>query len=330
MGVPVVQIDDWIRSEECCRVLRDRRAIGEAAAGHFAARGFRNVAYLHSESYGQSPLKLIGDSFVARAGDLGAKADLIAVQRPGQVIPWNRVATLAKRFGREIAGLKRPLGIFTYNDVMAVRICQYCEVIGLSVPEEVAVLGQNNNAHICDIAPVPLSSVDSNFFGQGRAAAELLERLMDGEPAPAEPILIAPKGIVTRQSIDVLALPDVDTARALRYMWEHVAEPLSVADIADAVGVSRRKLERHFRTHLRRSVNEELIRKRLERARELLAATDIRVKVIAERIGFTTEKHFFKVFRKVMGTSPRQYRLAHAAKGREANGAGTDDRQSSS
>jgi len=318
LGVPVVQINDWIRLEGCCYVIQDRRAIGEAAARHFATRGFRNLAYLHSEGYEQSPYRLISDSFVACTRGLGAKVDLIAVQHPGQVVPWNRFATLAKRFAKEIARLERPLGIFTYNDVMAVRICQFCRDIGLSVPEEVAILGHNNHAHICDIAPTPLSSVDPNFFGQGITAARLLDRLMDGGTPPDEPILIPPTGVVTRQSTDVLALPDVETARALRYMWEHLAEPLSVADIAEASGVSRRKLERHFRAHLGRSVNEELTRKRIERCCELLIATKASVKTIAEQIGYASENHFFKVFREAMGTTPRKYRLAQAAKGREA------------
>ena len=327
MGVPVVQINDWTRLAGCSYVVQDRRAIGEAAARHFTTRGFRNLAYLHSESYTQLPGRLIGDSFVEHGRHLGAKVDLISVQRPGNVVSWNRVATLAKRFAKAIARLQRPLGIFTYNDVMAVRICQFCKNIGLSVPEEIAVLGHNNHAHICDIAPTPLSSVDPNFFDQGQTAAGLLDRLMDGKPPPAEPILISPAGIVTRQSTDVLALPDVETARALRYMWEHLSEPLSVADVADAVAVSRRKLERHFRAHLGRSVNEELTRKRIERCCELLVATRDSVKAIGEQIGYSSKNHFFKVFREAMGTTPRKYRLTYRAKIGQGGDADSDHRR---
>ena len=116
----------------------------------------------------------------------------------------------------------------------------------------------------------------------------------------------------------MLALPDAETASALRYIWEHLAEPLNVAGIAEAVGLSRRKLERHFRQHLRRSVNEELMRKRIERACELLTSTKATGRDIAEQVGFTTEKYFYVMFRKLMGTTPRQYRLAHRATGGEA------------
>jgi LacI family transcriptional regulator len=323
LGVPVVQIDDHVLAQKCCCVIQDRRAIGRAAAEHFADRGFRNMAYLHSEDYEHSTDELIGQSFVERARGLGARADLIAVQQQGRTVPWERAKTLAERFRKEISRLQLPLGIFTYHDAMAVRICGFCDAVGLRVPEQVAVLGRGNDLYQCDFAPTPLSSVDPNYFTQGRAAAEPLDSLMDGEPAPKEPILIPPAGVVTRQSTDVLALPDLDTARALRYIWEHFSEPLQVSDIADAIAVSRRKLERHFQSYLHRGVNEELVRKRLERACELLAATRTRVKVISEQVGFTTEKHFFKAFRKVMGTSPRQYRLAQTARPREAENDGT-------
>ena len=316
-GVPLVQLGP--RPEpRCCRVVQDQRAGGEAAAEHFAERGFRNMAYLHSEEFADSPTRPMAMSFVARARRLGARADLIAVQRPGSIVGWHNIEALAKRFAREISRLELPLGIFTYNDTMAIRICEFCDAIGLRVPEQVAVLGRGNETFRCDFAPTPLSSVDLNGFVQGRTAAELLERLMDGEPAPKEPILIAPAGVVTRHSTDVLAVPDIDTAKALRYMWEHLAEPLSVTDIAEAVGVSRRKLDRHFRTHLHRTVNAELTRKRIERCCELLIGTGTSVRAITEQVGFTSENYLFKVFRAAMGTTPKQYRLAHRAKSGEA------------
>ncbi len=312
-GVPLVQLRD-ITPQRCC-VVQDQEATGRAAAEHFAERGFRNMAFLHSEDYEHCQFKPIGQSFVERARELGARADLISVQRPGRVLPWTRFGTLAKRFAKEVSRLHLPLGIFTFHDLMALRICQFCEAFGLSVPEQVGVLGIGNDPYKCDYAPTPLSSVDPNFYRQGQVAAERLERLMDGEPAPAEPILIPPTGVAGRQSTDVLALPDVETARALRYMWEHLAEPLSVGGVADAVAISRRKLERHFRKYLGRSVTEELTRKRIERSCELLKGTDLTGRDIARQIGFDTQTYFGRVFRKAMGMTPGQYRLAHIAGG---------------
>lgn len=313
LGLPAVQADKFINARGCCLALQDLRSSGRAAAEHFVERCFQTVAYLHSEEYDHSLHKPLGESFVGHAHELGATAERIAVQSLPRIIGWDRTRVLAKRFAKAISRLPLPLGVFTYNDVMAIRICHFCEALGLRVPEQVAVLGYGNDLQQCDFAPIPLSSVDPNHFGHGRAAAELLARLMDGEAPPAEPVLTSTAGVVTRQSTDVLAVPDIHTARALRYIWEHMSEPLGVNDIASAVAISRRKLERHFQKYLHRGVGEELVRKRLERACELLVATGTRVKVISEQVGFSTEKHFFKAFRKAMGTSPKQYRLTHAA-----------------
>jgi len=327
LGVPVVQMQDYHVSKKCCCVVQDSRAIGQAAAEHFAARGFKNMAYLHSEIYEHSPDKLTGQSFLQRARSLGAKADAFAIQQRGQFIPWTRFNKVAQRFREEISKLQLPLGLFTYNDIMAGRICHFCAAIGLSVPEQVAVLGVGNDPTRCQCSSVPLSSVDPNFITQGRAAAELLDRLMDGQPRPKEPILIAPEGIVTRQSTDILALPDLETARALRYMWEHYAEGPRVSRIAAATGVSRRKLERHFRAHLHRSVNEELNRKRIEQCCELLIATKLTIEDVSRQVGFNTPKYFYKVFLKATGTTPRKYRLAQISKLREAENAQAEDHQ---
>jgi LacI family transcriptional regulator len=327
LGVPVVQMQDYHVSKQCCCVVQDRRAIGQAAAEHFAARGFKNMAYLHSEIYKRSPDRLTGQSFLKRARSLGAKADAFAIQQRGQLIPWTLFDKVAERFREEISKLQLPLGLFTYNDIMAGRICHFCAAIGLSVPEQVAVLGVGNDPTRCQCSSVPLSSVDPNFIAQGQAAAELLDRLMDGQPPPKEPILIAPAGIATRQSTDILALPDLETARALRYMWEHHAESPRVSRIAAATGVSRRKLERHFRTHLHRGVAEELNRKRIERCCELLTATKASIKVVSQQVGFNTPKYFYKVFRKATGTTPKQYRLAQISKLREAEKAQAENQQ---
>jgi len=233
-------------------------------------------------------------------------------------VPWTRVDVFARRLRKELERLQLPVGIFAFHDTMATRICHFCAAAGLRVPEQVAVLGMGNDPLICDCASVPLSSVDSNRFAQGRIAAELLDRLMDGEAVPAELVVAPSGGVVTRKSTDVLAVPDVDTARALRYLWEHLAEPLSVGKVAEAVGVSRRTLDRAFRTHLGRSVTDELNRKRIERCCELLIGTRQSVVSIARQIGFRTEPYLFRVFRKQMGMTPRQYRLAHIASLREA------------
>jgi LacI family transcriptional regulator len=327
LGAPAVHIQSQDVPIRCPIIAKDYVAIGRVAAEHFAERGFRRVAYLRSERWGSSVAKRICESFIDHARRLKMNAHVFALQDPAEIFYWARVSVFAKRLKKELAGIELPLGIFAYHDLMASRLCYFCKAAGLRVPEQVAVLGQDNQRIHCDCAMVPLSSVDTNEYEHGRAAAELLEKLMDGEKAPAKPILVPPTGVVTRMSTDVLAVPDLDTARAIRYIWEHLAEPLTVARVAEAVGVSRRTLDRNFRLHLGKSVNEELNRKRVERACKLLTGTQESAMSIARQVGFRNEPYMFHVFRKQMGTTPRQYRLTSRAKSAEAKDAQADNRQ---
>jgi len=284
------------------------------------------MAYVRSEPWRSQPNHLICESFLEHARALGATAHAFELQRLGRPVPWTRADVFARRLRKELEHFQLPVGIFAFHDIMATRICHFCAAAGLSVPEQVAVLGMGNDPLTCDCASVPLSSVDSNRFEQGRIAAELLDRRMDGEAVPAEFVLAPSGSVVARKSTDVLAVPDLDTARALRCLWEDLAEPLSVGKVAEAVGVSRRTLDRAFRTHLDRSVTHELNRKRIERCCELLTGTRQSVISIARQVGFRTEPYLFRVFRKQMGMTPKQYRLTHAAKGREGEEAETSGR----
>ena len=316
LGVPTVQIDDQIPRDGWPCVLKGGTAGGRMAAEHFLTRGFENLAYLRSggRQWGSEQIRLECESFLAHATRAGATAKVISVQHIKNPTPWHQSDTLTKRFRKAISGLELPLGIFTYHDVMGVRICHYCQALGLSVPEQVAVLGSGNRVLNCDCASVPLSSLDPDVFGQGAAACELLDRMMGGQPAPKRPVMIPPKAVVTRQSTDVLAVPDLDVARALRYIWAHYDKGLTVPGVADAVGIGRRRLERSFRTLLHRTVNQEVTRKRIERCCELLASTTMPVSDIAEELGGLSESYLFRLFKKATGMTPRQYRLAEGSR----------------
>jgi LacI family transcriptional regulator len=134
---------------------------------------------------------------------------------------------------------------------------------------------------------------------------------MDGEPPPREPIIIPPRGVVTRQSTDILAVPHVPTARALRFIWEHYRERIHAPDVAAAAGLSRRGLDHAFRQHLHRSVTEELTRRRVEHAKDLLENTDLKAYEVAEQSGFSGLVYFSRLFKQAVGTGPRAYRRLH-------------------
>ena len=296
------------------RALEDNAQIGRLAAEHFLERGFRHIALFNFGNYWMETDRL--PAFRRTIQAAGAQFHEIAYHRHFSLLQPRlaREAQAAFQWLTEaIRRLPKPVGIFTGTDGIAITLLRACDAAGLRVPEEVAVLGCDNVPLICDFAPVPLSSVDNDLEQQGYAAAQLLDRLMDGHPAPREPILIPPKGVVTRQSTNILAVPHVPVARALRFIWEHYRERIQTPEIAAAVGLSRRGLEKSFQKHLHRTINSEVSRCRIEHAKRLLLTTNLKAYEVAEQSGFSGMLHFSKAFKRIVGVPARRFRRQHAA-----------------
>jgi LacI family transcriptional regulator len=176
---------------------------------------------------------------------------------------------------RAIRSLRRPVGIFCYNDYVATDIVDVCIEADLNVPEQVAVVGVDNDPVLCDCTHVPLSSVRHDLEGMAYEAAALLDRLMDGKAPPVTPKLIAPIGVVTRKSTDMLAVEHPEVAKALRFIQSNFSRTnLSVGSIVEAGKLPRRSLEMAFRNELNRSILSEILRVRLKHAQNLLQTTE--------------------------------------------------------
>lgn len=196
----------------------------------------------------------------------------------------------------------------------------------MRTPEEVAVVGVDNDDLVCGCLSVPLSSVHHDLERLGYEGAALLDRLMDGEPAPRQPIRISPKRVVMQKSSDLIAVEHPEVAAALRFIRERYQGPLAVAEVLAVTRLSRRGLEKAFRTQVGHTINDEILRVRLTHAQELLAQNDQRIVAISAATGFFRPQYFRTVFRQATGKTSRQYRLGArpgggpAGQGRRAMG----------
>ncbi len=291
------------------RVLQDNERIGRLAAEHFLERGFRHIALFNFGNWWMETERM--PAFAKATRLAGAQFHEIPYYQHFSRQPATaaRLETSAHRWLVElIRNLPKPAGIFAATDDLALDLLRACGDAGVSVPEEVAVLGCDNGELICNFAPVPLSSVDPDLELQGYEAARLLDLLMDGKQAPTEPVLVPPKGVVTRQSTNILAVPHVPTARALRFICEHYREPIQTPVIAAAAGMSRRALERAFLKHFNRTVAEEINCLRIKHAKALLLEADIKIYEVARQSGFANGMYFSKVFQQSTGELPSHYR----------------------
>lgn len=278
----------------------DNRALGRLVADHLTERGFRSFGLLALDT--EDFFRERCDNFRATLRERG----LPCVVRDGAEHP--RWETQQKDLARWLRALPKPVGIMACTDQLGFWLLDACVRAGLSVPEEVAVVGVENDEALCAMARPPLSSVALNTERIGYEAAQLLGRMMRGARVRSTTIQIEPLGIVTRQSSDVVAVEDDRLARALRHIRERACEGIGVEDVLRAAPQSRSTLERGFRRLLGRSPHDELLRVKLGEARRLLAETDLKLAAVASRSGFPHVQHFCTAFKAAYGKTPGRYR----------------------
>jgi LacI family transcriptional regulator len=312
-GIPAVVIGHG-RTEVSCllNVVTDSERIGQMAAEHLLACGFKKFAYCgcRASSEENAPWsELRRQSFTDRIRQAGWSCENFPIP-PSSRLSWLRERGLMARW---LQSLPKPLGLMAANDDRASQVVEACKVAGVSVPSEVGIIGVDNDEVVCGLSDPPLSSVAVNFERAGYEAASSLDCLMKRRgPIPAR-IVVHPTHIVVRRSTDVVAVEDQSVAKALRYIrGASRREELMVAVVAQNAGVSRRLLEKRFRRELGCSVLDEIRRMHTEKMAQLLVETHLPVREIAETLGFGDVQHFARYFRSVKKMSPLAYRKAYA------------------
>jgi LacI family transcriptional regulator len=306
---PIVDVGHILLVRGIPRVHTDEEQVGRMAAEHFMERGFRNLACY---TYPVGLLSRERESAFRRhaaAAGLTVATYQWPLERPYKRHPL----VLDPGLQTWLKALPKPVGILAANDSLAFELMESCLLAGIHVPEEVAVLGVDNNTAVCDLTVPPLSSIELDTARIGFEAASLLDQLMTRRTQAETTIAVPPLRVVERQSTDVVALSDPKVAAAIRFIRLHAHEGIQVNDILHAIPMARRVLESRFRRFLGRTPLEEIRRVRMEKAKELLERTDMPVEQVAERCGFKDVKRLYVVFRSFTGMTParwrRQFRL---------------------
>lgn len=307
---PVVSVAGVLPELPLPHVMVDHVEVGRQAARHLLERGVREFGFIgyprHAFSVGRQrgfeetvafagfPLHL----FLERTG---------RVQDPTGFWKWNRPLT------DWLAALPKPAGVLASNDVQGAQVSEYCRQLGLRVPDDVAIVGVDDDDLLCNLSRPSLSSVALPGERIGYEAARLLDRWLRGSRPRNATVVLPPAGVIVRQSSDLMAVPDAQVSAALRFIRDHADRPVQVRDILREVPVARRALERRFRKLLQRSISEEIRRVHIERSRQLLLQTDLSLAAIATSSGFRDGRQLSVVFRRETGLTPsgfrRQFRL---------------------
>lgn len=300
VGVPIVNVSNSLTKPDVPCVLSDDVGIGTLVAEDMLARAFKSFAFVGVTSWGFSVDRCKGlRNRLRQAGAEPAmwhyRDDADWTEQQGALSEW-------------LDALPTPTAVLACNDVVAWRTLDAIRRTNRRVPEELAVIGVDDDETLCDLADPPISSVRVASETIGYLAATTLSRLLSGRKPQRETQRVPPLGITTRRSSDVLSIDDPAVAQAMNFIAHHAAESLRVTDVLDAVPVSRRLLERRFLAAMGRTMLEEIHRQRLIRAKNLLAETNLDLDHVARACGFTNAKQMGALFRQQLNTTPKAYR----------------------
>lgn len=304
-GLPVVELFGHRLDLGLPTVGNDDGAIGRLAADHLRARQLRRFAF---SGYPNEPwVERRWEGFVAGLGVYGQDTPRLACRRSaGSAANWERDQ---ERLTSWVRALPKPCGLMACSDRHALRVLDACRRAGVRVPDEVAVIGVDNDEELCRLSEPSLTSVRDDPRRIGFEAARLLDRLMRRpESRPRAPRLIPPLGVIARRSTDVTAVEDRVIAEAMRSIRQRACEGLTVRDLLRGARLSRAAFYRRFRAALGRTPHFELLRARLDRVKEFLLQSPLTLEAIAARTGFDHPEYLSAAFRRETGMTPGEFR----------------------
>jgi LacI family transcriptional regulator len=303
--IPAVTTTAHNPAKKLPRICLDDEAIGRMVAEHLLSRGFRSFGFCGTYGMGFSQVRRRGYSQRLAEEDLPCQT----------YVPQDALGDAETFFAQEqqdlarwIDSLDKPVGIMAADDSMGWKVSQACRRLSVAMPEQVALVGVNNDDVLCRLCSPPMSSVALPLERLGYRAGEMLDARIAGRQPESDNVVLPPIGIITRRSSDVVAVEDAEISTAMRYIRDHVADNIQVDDIAAAAAVSRRSLQRKFPQVVGHTLQKEIRQVRIAKARDLLSLTDLPLHQVAAACGFRYPEHLSRIFKQVTGATPSDYR----------------------
>jgi Transcriptional regulators len=288
-------------------IITDSSSIAKMASDHFIEKGFKNLAFCGYDSFEWSEQR---KSYFNRFNnEAGFRTYNYVSSKRFRPNDWEKEQQHVCRW---IKDLPKPVGIFACNDDRGLHILEVCKLMNLKVPEDVAVIGVDNDLMVCEFGYPPLSSIALNIESAGFEAAKLLDKMMSsGNKMKGRKIIATSSHILQRQSSDILAVDDKEVAQAIQFIKDHAKNKILIKDMLRTAGIGRRALEKRFRNTIHRTIYHEIQQVRIESISKLLIETDLPISQITSLYNFTDAEHISRFFKKEKGMSMREYRKIH-------------------
>lgn len=309
LGIPFVNTASTDLAEQFPSVMLDNQAIGWMAAKHLIERKLDQFAFVGPSGLWHIQQRFEGFSeAIQQAGGSCLPMFYEADEKTATHIP--KEAVKPARLRKLIKELPRPIGIMAASDRVGFAVLEACRQLKIHSPEEVSLVGVDNDSMYCQLAVPSMTSIDSAADQVGFIAARQLDDLMNGKTLKEERVLVSPRRLLPRNSTDMTRSQFPEVARALRFIRRHDHEFIDVSNVLDIVPVSRRWLEMKFKDEVGWGVYHEIRRVHVARAKMLLKTTDWSISRIARESGFKTQLQFDDAFRKLEGMTGKEYRMS--------------------
>ena len=311
LDCPVVDVLGSFRFPGVPAFDTDAMAVAKMAADFFLKAGFKHFAFSGYQGIPFSDRRAVAFAkYLAEKGK--AVEEMPAVPRGGEASDIQTIEQHGMMANQMTAhwlnGRPHPLAVLACNDVRAQQILNACRKHDIRVPEEVAVMGVDNDDVLCNLCEPPLSSIEPNTDRLGYEAAAVLAQAMAGKKVSAPFTQIAPLRLLERASTDVIAMDDLVIVQAVRFIRDEVGRGIAVKDVLAQVRRSRTDMEQRFRRWLGTGIHSHIEHRRLERVCRLLRETEYNLDEVARRAGFATAAHLCRLFKKNFQQTPTQFR----------------------
>ncbi|QDT57404.1 Xylose operon regulatory protein [Caulifigura coniformis] len=305
--IPLVNVDAVLPNLPVPRVNVDNAIVGEMAAIHFLERGLKSFGFA-----GQRSLLFSADREAEFRRALKSRGYSVEVFDSAGKEPLGPLGTVdgEGNLGAWLRTLPRPAGVFTPYDLWGAEVIEACRQVSLRVPQEIAVLGVDNDELFCGVTEPPMSSIALPAEAVGVEAGIRLDQLIDKRRLGLETdVLLRPTGVICRQSTDILATDNEDIGPALEFVRSNFQRGIQVADVVRAAGISRRSLERKVMESIGMTLGTLIRRHRMERAKMLLLETKLTIAEVASRSGYSDSRRLESAFARSAGMTPTKFRV---------------------
>lgn len=307
-NVPVLNTGSRFMHQDLPSVVTDNMAIGRMAAEHLLACGLERFLFAGEMRWKNERLRRDGFAEAVQAAGHSVETLSVPMHEYTTTDASVRYYPDMARLATGLQAMPKPIGVFAPNSVIAHAVVDAAQDADYLVPDQIAVLGVNDDPIICESTSPPLSAVAQPSEKIGLEAARRLDQLMRGNKIKEQHLLLPPLGVVARRSTDMMAVDDPVVAASLRFIRDHAQRPIDVIDVAEKVGLSRRSLETKFARMIGRTPAKEIRRVRIERAKKLLAETTDPITHIVFATGFNSRQVFSSIFHRETGLTPTAFR----------------------